>query len=163
MQMQNVPSYSQSTDPKDRWDYFRTVGIFDVIFGAADGGGQQRWSDVMTVLQTIINAASNQPDVYVICNDEPFFSTYPAANQPTQFDDPVHSNVIDYPNGFNTCKDPSPTGNYLMAYRSNIAGVEYIVLCPNNFNQPSQLAAVNNVEGNELADPSILSWYVTDR
>lgn len=51
--------------------------MFDAIFDATASDAAARWSTVQSNLQIMANLGSSSPDIYVACDDAPFYATNP--------------------------------------------------------------------------------------
>ena len=146
--MDNAQSGQQSNDPKERWNFYRVMTLFDVLFDAKHSDAQNRWNTVRNSLSSLAGTGgSSAPNVYVICDDTKFWTVSPSNGNPTVFNAP--DGTSHQFSSAMTCAD-SANGAYQIAYRHQIGGVEYVALCLQQNTLPLDLSKISYQEGTDI-------------
>lgn len=184
--MDNAQSNEQSSDPKDRWNFYRVYTLFNSVFDATQGDAKSRWDTVRANMAAIAGLGSSQPDIYVLCDDANIWTVTPSNGNPTAWKAPgtfsspgvwepfedtpadqsgdqmegvqfEQKRVHEYSSAV-TCQD-GVNNRFQMAYQIKVADVDYIVLCTGNENHKVSLSEISYAEGTDIMDTQ--TWSTT--
>ncbi|KAF2876281.1 hypothetical protein BDV95DRAFT_221320 [Massariosphaeria phaeospora] len=139
----------------DPWKFYRVMTAYNAFFDAHHSDGVNRWDDVKSKLDIMGNLGSNSPNVFVACDDTPFWdATNPSA---LIFHDPDQKKDVTFGPGQLTCAGGNTADKNMIGYRISINNVNYIMLCLKQNGGKSLLSEHTFNEGDSLNDKTTLS------